>query len=132
MNEKNHKKLGHLLLYLLLHGHSAPGVKTDENHDNQDMARYLQLGKAQRKLKSFVSQQFFNIKPVMDLKYICSDFWSEVSGESQSVHLHRGARVCEKTSELALFSVVAHHQEQDSDVCDVLPKNKHQYQWTFM
>ena len=88
MNEKNQIKLGHLLLYLLLHGHSAPGVKTDENHDNQDMARYLQLRKAQHKLKLFVSQKFFNIKPAMDLKYICSDFWSEVSGESQPVHLY--------------------------------------------
>lgn len=56
------------------------------------------------------------------LKYICSNVWPEVSGESQPINLHWKARAGEETSELGLFPVVAHHQQQDSDVCYVLPK----------
>ena len=86
------------------------------------MARYLQLGKARHKLELFVVREFINKRPETDLKYVCSNFWSEVSGESQSVNLHGWAGVSEETAELSLFSVVAHHQQEDGDVCDVLPK----------
>ena len=47
-----------LLLYLLLHRHSPSGVKADEYHDNQDVARYFQLGKTHHKLKLFDDRQF--------------------------------------------------------------------------
>ena len=58
-----------------------------------------------------------------NLEYLRSNVWPEVAGEPQPVHLHwRAARAGEETAELGVFSVVAHHQQQDGDVCDVLPK----------
>ena len=47
------------LYYLLLHGHPTPRVEADEDHDNQDVARYFQLGKTHHKLKIFVVRQFY-------------------------------------------------------------------------
>ena len=94
------------VIHLLLHRNSISGVKADQHHDNQDVARYLQLGETPGKLE-----------------YLRSNVWSEVSGQPQPVHLHwRAARAGEKAAELGLFSVVAHHQQEDGDVCNVLPK----------
>ena len=94
------------LLHLLLHWNSISGVKADQHHDNQDVARYLQLGETPGKLE-----------------YLRSNVCSEVSGQPQPVHLHWGvARAGEKAAELGVLSVVAHHQQEDGDVCDVLPK----------
>ena len=58
----------------------------------------------------------------MNLKYVSSYFRAEVSCKSGPVNLHWGPGAGEQTAELTLLPLVAHHQQQDSDVWDVLPE----------